>query len=226
MDKLADLRLPEVIVPTFSLKPNDINSCMLVSITDGFVGYALDKPILSNIHLSLMSTDRLAITGDNGSGKSTLIKGILNDSALFTSGVWLMPERAEIGYLDQQYATLDSTKTVFETIHQLMPNPTHAEIRKHLNDFLFRKNEEVNLPVAKLSGGERVRLSLAQIGAKTPRLLILDEVTNNLDLETRNHVIEVLRLYPGAIIVISHDKDFLDQIGVRDVCDVHKNLPL
>ena len=95
-----------------------------------------------------------------------------------------------------------------------MLNWSHAEIRKHLNDFLFRKNEEITTTVLNLSGGEKARLSLAQIAAKTPKLLILDEMTNNLDLETREHVIQVLNDYPGAMIVISHDADFLLSIGV------------
>lgn len=72
----------------------------------------------------------------------------------------------------------------------------------------------MNSVVANLSGGERARLSLAQIGAKTPKLLILDEVTNNLDLEARAHVIDILSAYPGAMIVISHDEDFLEKIGI------------
>ncbi len=88
-------------------------------------------------------------------------------------------------------------------------------MRRHLNDFLFRKNEEVNTPVQVLSGGEKARLSLAAIAAFTPKLLILDEITNNLDLETRNHVAIVLKQYPGAMIVISHDADFLREIGVN-----------
>lgn len=75
---------------------------------------------------------------------------------------------------------------------------------------------------AQLSGGEKARLSLAQIAARTPKLLILDEITNNLDLETRGHVIEVLKNYPGAMIVISHDADFLEEIGVNEVVDVQK----
>ena len=97
-----------------------------------------------------------------------------------------------------------------------MPHWSYAEIRRHLNDFLFRKNEEVNARVHQLSGGEKARLSLAQIGAKTPKLLILDEITNNLDLETRAHVIQVLKNYPGALIVISHDEEFLKDIGICD----------
>ena len=77
-----------------------------------------------------------------------------------------------------------------------------TEIRRHLNSFLFRKNEEVAALGKTLSGGERARLSLAVIAAQTPNF-ILDEITNNLDLETREHVIEVLREYPGGMIVIS-----------------------
>ncbi len=126
-----------------------------------------------------------------------------------------MIKRKDIGYLDQHYGTLHPDKTVLETIADLVPAWSHAEIRRHLNDFLFRKNEEVNSPVSTLSGGEKARLSLAQIAAKTPKLLILDEITNNLDLETKEHVAQVLKAYPGAMIVISHDADFLEEIVVN-----------
>jgi ATPase subunit of ABC transporter with duplicated ATPase domains len=77
------------------------------------------------------------------------------------------------------------------------PTWTHIEVRRHLNDFLFRKNEEGNSLVAQLSGGEKARLSLAQIADRTPKLLIFDEITNSLDLETRGQVIEVLKIIPA-----------------------------
>ncbi len=80
------------------------------------------------------------------------------------------------------------------------------------------KNEEVQASVKNLSGGEKSRLSLAQIAAKPPQLLILDEITNNLDLETRHHVIQVLKDFPGAMIIISHYEDFLDEVGVGGAC--------
>ena len=111
-----------------------------------------------------------------------------------------------------------------ETIRCLWPYHADADIRKHLNDFLFRKNEEVTALVSSLSGGEKARLSLAQIAAKPPKLLILDEMTNNLDLETRAHVIEVLKYYPGALLVISHDTDFLAAIGVTDRYQIEAGL--
>jgi ATPase subunit of ABC transporter with duplicated ATPase domains len=103
-----------------------------------------------------------------------------------------------------------------------MPHASPAELRVHLNDFLFRKNEEVEIKVKDLSGGEKARLSLALIAANPPKLLILDEVTNNVDLETRDHIIEVLREFPGAMLVISHDHDFLKSIHIETRYHVHQ----
>lgn len=217
MEELSHLRSPEVIVPKFSLTSADVGNKVLVSICDGWVGYVVDMPVLSHIDLSLRAGDRIAITGDNGSGKSTLIKAILSDPVVFKSLDWHMPKVSDIGYLDQHYATLVPNVSVVETIQNLVPGWTHIQLRRHLTDFLFCKNEEVNALVSTLSGGEKVRLTLAQIAAKTPKLLILDEVTNNLDLETREYVVQVLQGYPGAMMVISHDEDFLREIEVREV---------
>jgi ATPase subunit of ABC transporter with duplicated ATPase domains len=226
-ENLQDLRLPEIIVPKFSIEGSDAGKGMIVQISAGSVGYVEGKPLLSGIALSLSCGERIAITGDNGSGKSTLVKAILNkaglpDEALAQSGDWHVRKREDIGYLDQHYGTLSPEKTVLETIAELVPTWSHIEVRCHLNDFLFRKNEEVNSLVAHLSGGEKARLSLAQIAAKTPKLLILDEITNNLDLETKEHVIQVLKTYPGAMIVISHEADFLGEIGISEVVNVGK----
>jgi ATPase subunit of ABC transporter with duplicated ATPase domains len=211
LEQLSDLRLPEVIKPKFAIDARDKGSRTLISISEGQVAY--ERPILTQFRLSLWSGQRIALKGPNASGKSTLIKAIMGAKDVLKSGDWQIPNPAQIGYLDQHYRTLNPQKTVLETIQDLVPTWSHAETRSHLNDFLFRKNEEVNAPIPTLSGGEKARLSLAQIAAKPPQLLILDEVTNNLDLETRNHVIEVLKDFPGAVIVISHDEDFLKEIG-------------
>lgn len=216
-ERLSNLRLPEIINTKFSLSSADIGERTLVNITEGSVCYQGHSPIIGNINLSIRSNERIAIAGDNGSGKSTLIKAILDEQAVIKSGDWHVPSIKIIGYLDQQYNTISPENTVLETIANLTPSWTHNEIRRHLNDFLFRKNEEVNITAGLISGGEKARLSLAQIAAKTPRLLILDEITNNLDLETRNHIIQILKNYPGAMIVISHDSDFLSAIGITAV---------
>ena len=220
LEQLSALRLPEIIKPKFSLHPSDIGGQAILSISDGVIGY--HQPLLLNISLSIMTGENIAIMGDNGSGKTTLIRAILGDPYVVKSGVWYGPKFDDIGYLDQHYGTITSSKSVFETIQELVPHWSYAEIRRHLNDFLFRKNEEVNAMVSTLSGGEKVRLSLGQIAAKTPTLLILDEITNNIDLETRDHVIQVLVEYQGAIIAISHDEEFLRAIKVIRVYEIRQ----
>jgi len=207
-----DLRLPEVIKPKFSLATILSGKKLLVTVTGGSCGYK--NPVLKNIHLSIGSQEHVAIMGDNSSGKSTLIKAVQGDASVTRSGEWVVPKQREIGYLGQHYDTLPAESTVFEVIQNHVTNWTNAGIRRHLNDFLFRKNEEVMAKVKTLSGGEKARLSLALIAAQTPRLLLLDEITNNIDLETREHIIEVLKEYPGAIMVISHDQDFLNRISI------------
>ena len=219
--KLAQTRLPEIIIPRFALGSAPVSaSKAIVAIADGACGYG--HPVLDNIFLTLAAGGRLGITGSNGSGKSTLAKAIVNDKAVIKSGTWTLPSPEDIGYLDQHYATLDRAATVLNTIQATAPHWGMVDIRRHLNDFLFRKNEEINACISTLSGGERARLSLAQIAASPPKLLILDEITNNLDLETRLHVTQILKPYPCALIVISHDIDFLTDIGIENFYDLSK----
>lgn len=209
LEKLSDLRLPEVITPKFSINAADISNRVLVSIINGSVGYKCGARILENINLSLMPKSRIALYGDNGSGKSTLLKAILGDQNIVKLGDWYVPN--DMGYLDQHYNTLANEKSVLETIAELV-GWNHAEIRRHLNDFLFRKNEEVHVKVSQLSGGEKVRLSLAQIAASRKKLLILDEITNNLDLSTKVHLLDFLNAYPGGFIIVCHDEGFLEKL--------------
>lgn len=211
-DRLAALRAPEVIRPPFSLCAAEIGARSVVTIQDGAVGWG--GSLAHNIHISLRGGERLAILGKNGVGKTTLLKAIGGHMALRHGGTWSVPSAEDIGYLDQHYGTLDPAKTVLEMAQDVRPEWTHAEARRHLNTFLFRSQDEVMALTETLSGGEKARLSLCLIGARTPRLLILDEVTNNLDLETRAHVVQVLTDYPGALIVVSHDAAFLDEIGI------------
>lgn len=221
--RLAALSIPEVIVPNFSLQAEHVGQKVLVSIQAGSISYPGHEAILSQIYLTIHARQRLALLGDNASGKSSLAKAILNIQGIVRKGEWVTPSLSHIGYLDQQYQTLLLNKTVYDNLADFVPHWNTQEIRKHLQAFLFRKHEDVNLLANQLSGGERVRLCLAQIAAKTPKLLILDEVTNNLDLETKQHVIEVLQTYPGALLVISHDDDFIRAINVNDYYHIENN---
>jgi ATPase subunit of ABC transporter with duplicated ATPase domains len=212
-EQLMELQLPEIIKPNFYLSGSTNSELTIAMVEEGRLSY--DKQILlQNIYLTISSTERIAIIGKNGSGKSSLMKAFLDDRALLKTGRWIKPKTDEIGYLDQHYSNLALHKTILDFMQDEAPHFSITELRNHLNHFLFRENESVNKTINTLSGGEKARLSLALIAAKTPKLLLLDEVTNNLDMETREHVIEVLKQYPGAMMVISHDTNFLKAIGI------------
>lgn len=215
LEQLQELGFEEEITPHFDLPLSMNTTKALITITEASIAYS-DKKILSQINLNLSAQSRLAVCGANGSGKSTLLKAIMNDGTVQREGSWITPARKDIGFLVQHYRQLQENDTVLETIQKCRPDWNHEQIRHHLNDFLFRKNPQVYSKIAMLSGGEKARLSLAQIAAMPPKLLILDELTNNLDLRTKNHVITLLKSYPGAFIVISHDQDFLEQIDITE----------
>ena len=209
---LQKLRPSSPLIPRFGILSDQHKNQMLVSISDGSVGYT--TPLLEGITFSVMSGERVGITGANGSGKSTFIKALLQDSTILKSGRWHTPPPHSIGYLDQQYATLPYNHTVLHALKEQVPHWSDREARTHLNSFLFSKNEEVTALVSTLSGGERARLSLALIAARPPKLLILDEISNNLDKETLEHVITVLQHYPGALIIVTHHEELLHTLTI------------
>lgn len=218
-EQREQLKMPEVLRPTFSLKVNHLEKGPIISVSKGKVSYT--EPILEEIYLQLSIGERLALVGNNGSGKSTLLKACLGDPTVHCSGEWHLPSRQHIGYIDQHQSMLKVDQTVYEAISESMPNSLQDAIRTHLSHFLFRSHTQVHTQVRYLSSGERTRLCLAKIAADTPSLLLLDEVTNALDLETRQQVIDVLQDYPGALIVISHDELFLRDLNCTQqlVCE-------
>lgn len=224
VNELAQLRSPEIIIPKFRIDASGVYEHNLISVTNGEIGYTQDKSVLENINLNIQSKDRLAILGDNGSGKTTLIKALLNHPGIMREGEWVVPENNVIGYLDQHYQTLDLEQSVLACFFEAVPDWSEKAVRSHLADFLFRNNTTIDTLVKDLSGGEKARLSLALIAAKTPKLLILDEITNNLDFETKQHVIQIIRAYPGTLIVISHDSDFLAAISIERSIVIHDGI--
>jgi ATPase subunit of ABC transporter with duplicated ATPase domains len=216
LERLQNLPRYEAITPHFFLNAKKISKQNLIQISGGSLSYGAHE-ILRDLNFSLACAERVGIMGENGSGKSTFLKGILNSQELIKQGNWSVLDAKDIGYLDQHYQILDPTMTVYESLESVCPTWTSGEIRKHFNDFLFRKNEEVQAKIETLSGGERARLCLALLAANTPELLVLDEITNNLDLETREHVIQVLKAYPSGMLVISHDEAFLKEIELDRV---------
>ncbi|MCC2624594.1 MAG: hypothetical protein K0R14_467 [Burkholderiales bacterium] len=217
--QLSAMWQPEEISYSFELTTRYVDK-PIVTINHGSCGYKPNEPILKTINLNIFGNERVAILGGNGSGKSTLIKAIMGEEHVWREGEWLVPNSGDIAVLDQHYSNLPRESTVIQYIADIRQTWSHSECRVFLNKFLFRKNEEVNTHIKFLSGGELVRLSLATIALREPKLLILDEITNNIDLTTREHIIQVLNSYPGVIILISHDPKFLEQVKVTASYDV------
>jgi ATP-binding cassette subfamily F protein uup len=175
------------------------------------------RPIVRDLDLRLMRGDRLALIGPNGAGKSTLLKLILGtlapDAGRVTLGTQL-----EVAYFDQMRAQLDPEKTVAETI---APGSDWIEVggsRKHvmsyLGDFLFPPRR-ASAPVRTLSGGERNRLLLARLFARPANLLVLDEPTNDLDIDSLELLESTLQDYRGTLLLVSHDRAFVDAIATQ-----------
>lgn len=213
-ERIKSLSIVEEITPSFYLNPSSVS--FNLSVSEASAGYE-NNEVLDDINIAISAGQKVALIGRNASGKTTLLRALTDDRNVFKNGVWIIPKKENIGYLDQHYSNLDYGKTVIEFISSIVPTWTHAQIRKHLNDFLFRKNEEVNSKIPVLSGGEKARLSLAAIACKVPQLLILDEITNNIDMETKEYIIQILLKYPGSMLVVSHEPEFIKKTGIDTV---------
>ncbi len=172
--------------------------------------------LLENIQLHISSGDRIAIAGANGSGKSSLAKAILHrhtTTALLESGKILLAPTMQAVYLDQTYELVNPEQTILENMQAANLNLNYQLLRQQLGHFLF-KYDDVHKSASVLSGGELARLAIAMISISQIDLLILDEPTNNLDIETVDQMVEGINEYQGALWIISHDLDFLSRINI------------
>ena len=169
------------------------------------------RRVVGPLSLRVIGPERLAVTGPNGAGKTSLLK-LMSGECRPTSGRIDRPVAAAL--LDQESALLRPDETLLEAYRRLNPGATPNQAHAALARFLFR-NTAAQRIVGTLSGGERLRAALACVmaGARPPQLLILDEPTNHLDLDSIAAVEAALAGYDGAVIVVSHDADFLDAIG-------------
>jgi ATP-binding cassette subfamily F protein uup len=187
----------------------------LVAVMDD-VSKSFDKPIVKNLSLRVLRGDRLGIVGPNGAGKSTLLKMLLGQEKP-DSGEIKLGTALNIITLDQQRAALNPATPLADTLtggksDMVQVGDQSRHVIGYMKDFLF-KPEQARTPVGTLSGGERGRLLLAAALAKSSNLLVLDEPTNDLDLETLDLLQEMLGEYPGTVIIVSHDRDFLDRVA-------------
>ncbi|MCP9612672.1 ABC-F family ATP-binding cassette domain-containing protein [Coprobacter tertius] len=167
-----------------------------------------DKQVFSNATFTIERGDKVAFVGKNGEGKSTLVKCIMNEIGY--DGDLTLGHNVQIGYFAQNQASLlDENLTVFQTIDDVAKGDIRTKIRDILGAFMFG-GENSTKKVKVLSGGERTRLAMIKLLLEPVNLLILDEPTNHLDLKTKDILKTALQEFDGTLIVVSHDRDFLD----------------
>ena len=174
-----------------------------------------EKVILKNFNYKLMKGEKIGIIGKNGSGKSTFLNLVVNNNTV-SEGSIKIRKNIEISLFDQSGVQFDNEKTIKENLipgggDYLFVGEKKSHICGYLKNFLFDP-KKIDYKVGLLSGGERNRLLLAKILANPREILILDEPTNDLDMETIDILIDFLKVYDGGVLVASHDKDFLEQV--------------
>ena len=173
-----------------------------------------DRPVVRDLDLRVMRGDRLGIIGPNGAGKTTLLKLIVGTLTPDT-GSLRRGTKLQVAYFDQMRAQLDDERTLADTISpggEWIETPTgRKHVLSYLSEFLFPP-QRANAPVKTLSGGERNRLLLARLFAQPANLLVLDEPTNDLDIESLEILEDTLQSYAGTLLLVSHDRRFLDNV--------------
>src|SRR5688572_16427865 len=204
-EQMGDLKL--------TLDPGERSGKLVAELVNVDKRFA-ERPIVKDLSLRLQRGDRLGLIGPNGAGKSTLLRLILGQLEP-DLGTVRLGANVQVAYFDQMREQLDPEKSVAETIS---PGSDWIEIgreRKHvmtyLGDFLF-SSQRANSPVKALSGGERNRLLLARLFARTANVLVMDEPTNDLDIESLELLEATLQSYAGTLLLVSHDREFLDNV--------------
>ena len=196
---------------TMNITQGDRSGKLVYEAEDVSVAFG-DKVVIENLNLLISRNDRLALIGANGTGKSTLIKLIMEKQAA-SSGTMRSGVNLDIAYFDQHREALDLNQTVQEIVgegkQEVMVNGRSRHVLGYLQDFLFSP-KRARTPVRALSGGEKNRLLLARLFLRPSNLLILDEPTNDLDIETLELLEEVVANYAGTVILVSHDRDFVN----------------
>jgi ATP-binding cassette subfamily F protein uup len=172
------------------------------------------RVVVADASFRIMRRDRVGLIGPNGSGKTTLLRILMGELEPDTGGV-RRGTNVQIAYYDQQREQLDPDRTVFETVGDgndtVTVNGRTQHVHGYLRDFLFPA-ERANSPVKALSGGERNRLLLARLLTRPANVLVLDEPTNDLDIETLELLESYLVEWPGTLLLVSHDREFIDHV--------------
>ncbi|QJD58528.1 ATP-binding cassette domain-containing protein [Pseudomonas sp. gcc21] len=199
---------------SFQLETADSSGKRVIEVENISFAYPGQRPLIRELSTVVLRGDRIGLIGNNGSGKSTLLRLLLGQLEP-TSGTVKHGTRLEVAYFDQLRGQLDLERSVIDNISEgrdfIEINGERRHVISYLGDFLFSP-ERARTPVKALSGGERARLLLARLFSKPANMLVLDEPTNDLDVETLELLEEVLAGFDGTVLIVSHDRVFLDNV--------------
>lgn len=207
IELLSDVNDDSEINFKFRMKDESGNDVLAVENINKSFG---DFKLLNDINFNIYKREHVGIIGANGIGKSTLFKIILGEES-HDSGEIRFGTNVNVGYFDQELEKLDVNKSIAEEIWDSFPRLTYFELRKALAKFLFI-DDDIYKMIDELSGGEKARVSLCKIMLSDVNFLVLDEPTNHLDIESKEVLEEALNSYEGTLLVISHDRYFLNKV--------------
>ncbi|MFI4972134.1 MAG: ABC-F family ATP-binding cassette domain-containing protein, partial [Hyphomicrobiales bacterium] len=213
MEPIVSL-VTEEVRPIHFPAPHKLLSPPIIATDDVAVGYEPGHPILSGLTLRIDNDDRIALLGSNGNGKSTLVK-LLAGRLAPEHGTVTRAATLKVGYFAQhQLDELDEDRSPYDHVRDLMPDQSEAKVRGKAGAIGF-SGLAANNAVKTLSGGEKARLLMGLATFAAPQLIILDEPTNHLDIDSRGALIEAINDYPGAVILVSHDRYLLEACADR-----------
>jgi ATP-binding cassette subfamily F protein 3 len=194
--------------------PEKTLSPPIIAVDNVSVGYEVGKPVLNRVTLRIDNDDRIALLGANGNGKSTLVKLLANRLAPF-SGSITRAEKLSVAYFAQhQLDELNEDGSPYDHIRKLMPDAPESKVRGRAGAIGF-SGKAADTPVKSLSGGEKARLLLGLATFFGPNMIILDEPTNHLDIDSRAALAEAINEFPGAVIMVSHDRYLIEACADR-----------
>ncbi len=214
LEKIVLVEVDEVDTSALKLKfPPSPRSGQYPVVVDGMSKSYGDHVVFKEANLVIERGQKVAFVGKNGEGKSTMIKAIMGE--IDFEGKLEVGHNSQIGYFAQNQASLlDGEMTIFETIDQIAVGDVRTKIKDLLGAFMF-KGDDVQKKVKVLSGGEKTRLAMIKLLLEPVNVLILDEPTNHLDMKTKDIIKDALRDFDGTLILVSHDRDFLDGLATK-----------
>jgi len=215
LEKLVPVEIDEIDTSALRLKfPPSVRSGQYpVVVKDLSKSYG-DHVVFKDANIVIERGQKVAFVGKNGEGKSTMIKAIMKEIAI-DSGSVEIGHNAQIGYFAQNQASLlDENATIFETIDSIAVGEIRTQIKNILGAFMFQ-GDDITKKVKVLSGGEKTRLAMIKLLLEPVNLLILDEPSNHLDMKTKDIIKDALRDFDGTLILVSHDRDFLDGLATK-----------